>query len=205
MELLKLAYAAVKATDPGAIVISGALTPTGAPAPWAMDDFAYLEGMYQNGLKNYCDGIGAHPSGYNMPPDADWSTFNDPTAALPRPVGQPAPLVELPRHHGRLPQHRRHVWRLGQDASGRPNSAGLPRPAGRPTTSTPPTTPSKKQAEWTVRAYQMGKAWGWVGPMFLWNLNFNVVAPGSEQAQWGIVDSGWGPLPIYSALAAMPK
>ena len=44
-------------------------TPTGAPAPWAMDDFAYLEGMYQNGLKDYADGIGAHPSGYNVPPD----------------------------------------------------------------------------------------------------------------------------------------
>ena len=63
----------------------------------------------------------------------------------------------------------------------------------------------EQQAEYTVKAYQMGKAWGWVGVMFLWNLNFRVVAPGSEMAQWGIVDQGWGPMPIYSALAAMPK
>ena len=62
----KLAYAAVKADDPGAMVISGALTPTGAPGAVAMDDFAYLEEMYQAGLKNYCDAVGAHPSGYQQ-------------------------------------------------------------------------------------------------------------------------------------------
>jgi hypothetical protein len=51
----------------------------------------------------------------------------------------------------------------------------------------------------------MMKNWGWVGPAFLWNLNFRVVADGTEKAQWGIVDNGWNPLPAYNALAAMPK
>ena len=32
-----------------------------------MDDFAYLEAMYQNGLAGYADGIGIHASGYNIP------------------------------------------------------------------------------------------------------------------------------------------
>ena len=45
-----------------------------------------------------------------------------------------------------------------------------------------------EQAQWTVEAYQMMKNWGWVGPAFLWNLNFRVVANGTELAQWGIVD-----------------
>ena len=63
----------------------------------------------------------------------------------------------------------------------------------------------EQQAQYTVQAYQMGKTWGWVGTMFLWNLNFKVVAPGSEQAQWGIVDENWGGLPVYHALSAMPK
>ena len=61
------------------------------------------------------------------------------------------------------------------------------------------------QAEWTVKAYQMMKAWGWVGVAFLWNLNFAVVAPGSEMAQWGIVDPAWNPYPVYLALKSMPK
>ena len=63
----------------------------------------------------------------------------------------------------------------------------------------------EQQAAYTVTAYEMGEAWGWVGPMFLWNLNYKVVAPASELAQWGIVDHDWNPLPVYNALAAMPK
>lgn len=42
-------------------------------------------------------------------------------------------------------------------------------------------------------------------PAFLWNLNFRVVANGTEKAQWGIVGPGWEPLPAYSALQSMPK
>ena len=37
-----------------------------------MDDFEYLERMFQAGLNNYMDGIGAHPSGYNVPPQFTW-------------------------------------------------------------------------------------------------------------------------------------
>ena len=62
-----------------------------------------------------------------------------------------------------------------------------------------------EQAQWTVEAYQMMKNWGWAGPAFLWNLNFRVIANGTELAQWGIVDPSWNPLPAYTALAQMPK
>jgi hypothetical protein len=47
--------------------------------------------------------------------------------------------------------------------------------------------------------------WGWVGPAFLWNLNFRVVADGTEKAQWGIVGNDWTPLRVYTALKNMPK
>ena len=72
MDLLRPSYAAIKAACPQMLVISGALTPAGSNPPFAVDDFAYLEGMYQNGLKDYADGIGAHPSGYNVPADVRW-------------------------------------------------------------------------------------------------------------------------------------
>jgi hypothetical protein len=63
----------------------------------------------------------------------------------------------------------------------------------------------EEQAQWTVEAFQMMRNWGFVGPAFLWNLNFRIVANGSEKAQWGIVDPGGAPLPVYNALAAMAK
>jgi hypothetical protein len=37
------------------------------------------------------------------------------------------------------------------------------------------------------------------------NLNFRVVNPGGEVAQWGIVYSDWGATPAYALLQQMAK
>ena len=204
MQLLKLAYSAIKAADPGAVVISGALTPTGAPQPWAIDDYTYLEAMYQNGLKDASDAVGAHPSGYNVPPEADWQTFQRDGLFFTGPVNN--------RHHSwsfraTMEGYRNIALKYGDQAK-----SIWPTEFGWATSPTPvknyeyaADNSLQQQADYTVKAYQMGKDWGWVGPMFLWNLNFRAIAPGSEMAQWGIVDQNWGALPAYAALAAMPK
>jgi len=57
-----------------------------------------------------------------------------------------------------------------------------------------------EQAQYTVRAYQMAKEWGWVGTMFLWNLDYNITASNTELANFGIVGTA-----TYDALANMPK
>ena len=197
MQLLKLAYQAIKQACPSMIVVSGALTPTGAPPPWAMDDFAYLEAMYKNGLRQYSDAIGAHPSGYNVPPDATGchphvQTFRGP--------------CDNPHHSWSFRQtmegYRRIMVKYGDSAKRIwPTEFGWassPNPVKGYEYAADNTL--EEQAQFTVRAYQMMKQWGWVGVAFLWNLNFKVVAPGSEQAQWGIVDENWNPLPTYIAL-----
>jgi len=204
VQILAAAYRAIKAQDPNAIVVSGALTPTGAPPPWAVDDFIYLEQMYQAGLKNYCDAVGAHPSGYNVPPDADWQTWSDPTAIFRGPSDN--------KHHswsfkGTMEGYRNIMVKYGDG-----NKTIWPTEFGWASSPTPvknyeyaADNTLEEQAQFTVKAFQMGKQWGWVGVMFLWNLNFKVVAPGSEMAQWGIVDEAWRPMPVYNALKAMPK
>ena len=204
VQILAAGYNAVKAQDPGAIVVSGALTPTGAPPPWAVDDMVFLEQMYQAGLKNYCDAVGAHPSGYNVPPTADWQTWSDPTAIFRGPSDN--------KHHswsfkGTMEGYRNIMVKYGDG-----NKTIWPTEFGWASNPTPvknyeyaADNTLEEQAQFTVQAYQMGKSWGWVGVMFLWNLNFKVVAPGSEMAQWGIVDGAWGPMPVYNALKAMAK
>jgi hypothetical protein len=62
----------------------------------------------------------------------------------------------------------------------------------------------EEQAQWIVEAYQQAKGWGWVGPMFLWNLNYDVTRPGSEQAAFSIL-TAQGSTPAYNALAGVPK
>jgi spore germination protein YaaH/SH3-like domain-containing protein len=208
MRLLKPAYNAIKNACPQMIVVSGALTPTGAPAPWAMDDFAYLEGMYQNGLKGYADAIGAHPSGYNVPPDVGYqdacatiqrtgNSFNGPCDAVHHSWSFRSTMEGYRNIMVKYGDSAKRIWptEFGWAAGGafddRYKYAN--------------DNDFNEQAQWTVRAYQMMKNWGFVGPAFLWNLNFRVVANGTEKAQWGIVDAGWGPLPAYTALQQMPK
>jgi hypothetical protein len=62
------------------------------------------------------------------------------------------------------------------------------------------------QASYIVRAFQMARAWGWVGPMFLWNLNYGPASGKyDEKAGFGIVYPNWSSRPAFNALASMPK
>ncbi|MCB0047468.1 MAG: SH3 domain-containing protein [Caldilineaceae bacterium] len=208
MNLLRPAYASIKAACPSMLVISGAPTPAGDAGPYARDDFAYLEGMYQNGLANYADGIGAHPSGYNVPPGVAWQ---DACSVIQQTGNFFNGPCDTPHHSWSFRstmEGYRNIMVVYGDANKRiwPTEFGWaaggmfdPRYAYAEDNS------FEEQAAWTVEAYQMMRGWGWVGPAFLWNLNFRVVADGSEKAQWGIVRNDYSPLPVYSALQAMAK
>jgi hypothetical protein len=209
VELLATAHKAIKAADPQALVIAGALTPAGTvPGPdgrlLALEDATYLRQMYQAGLKNYCDGVGAHPSGYNIPPDVDWQTYQDPTAQF-------RGLWDTPHYSwsfsGVLETYRqimidnndgdKLLWVTEFGWAVEPNP-----PASREYAAD---NTLEEQRDWTVKAFQMGKSWGWVGPMFLWNLNFRQIVPGSEQGMWSIIELDGSPLPVYTALRDMAK
>ena len=69
MELLKASYTAIKSVNPDMIVVTGAMTPTGAPPPAAIDDVDYLRQMYANGAKGLMDAVGSHPYGGPWPHD----------------------------------------------------------------------------------------------------------------------------------------
>lgn len=210
VEMLKLAYQAIKAQDPQASVISGGLTPTGYnDGVIAVDDLQYFERMYQAGMKQYCDGVGVHPSGYNLPPDADWQTYTDDGAGFNGPFTN--------RHRswsfrGTMESYRNVMVVYGDSAKRLwPTEFGWASVHGLGV------APAKnyeyggdnteqEQSDWLVRAYQMGRDWGWVGPMFLWNLNFGPAAgPNDEKAAFGILYPDWRPRPAFFALQAMPK
>jgi hypothetical protein len=206
--LLAPAFNAIKAACPGMLVIGGALTPAGNNPPYAMDDFTYLEEMFKAGANNYMDGIGAHPSGYNVPPSATWETACE---AIQRTGNGFNGACDSP-HHSWSFQSTMLGYRNIANVYGAGNKLIWPTEFGwaaggayHPSYKYADDNDFTEQAQWTVEAYTMMRNWGWVGPAFLWNLNFRVVANGTELAQWGIVDPGWNPLPVYTALAQMPK
>jgi hypothetical protein len=196
MELLCRAYAAIKGADPTMSVIAGALTPTGVnDGSTAIDDVAYLQRMYATGRLQRCsDGIGAHPSGYNNPPDAKFGYSNP---------AEPS-FKNHPSFFFRDTMER---YRNVMVANGDSGKRVWPTEFGWASTANPiagyeyarDNTP-EEQAQYLVQAYQMAKNWGWVGPMFLWNLNFGVTNPGTELAAFGIAGR-----PAEAALASMPK
>ncbi len=64
VEMLRPAYEAIKAADPQVMVISGALSPTGAEGAFGLDrvwnDDRYYQGMANAGVADYADCIGVH-------------------------------------------------------------------------------------------------------------------------------------------------
>lgn len=69
-ELLRGAYIAIHAVDPGATVVSAGLAPTGFNDQVnAVDDRQFLARLYQLDLANISDAIGAHPFGFANPPE----------------------------------------------------------------------------------------------------------------------------------------
>ena len=208
VQLLAPSYAAIKAACPSMLVISGALTPAGNNGNLAMDDMIYLEQMFQAGLNNYADGIGAHPSGYNVPPSYTWETACE---AIQRYGNSFNGACDSPHHswsfRSTMEGYRNLAVRYG--AGNKliwPTEFGWAAGGAFDARYAYANDNSyEEQAAWTVESYQMMRNWGWVGPAILWNLNFRVVANGTEKAQWGIVDPSWKPLPVYNALRDMPK
>jgi hypothetical protein len=200
MTLLKAAYGAIKSINPNMVVVSGALTPTGAPPPLAVDDVLYLRQMYERGLKDYSDAIGAHPSGFANSPDVlygggDYDPkrgYDDHRSFFFRNTMEDYRkiMVEF-GDAGKLiwvTEFGWPVWRYWGDERflfAQDNSL-------------------ENQAWYTVRAFEMGQAWGWVGPMFLWNLDYALTTPQSEMANFGIITKD-AVMPVFQALGTMPR
>ena len=218
MRLLKAASAAIRSACPTMHVISGALTPSannGAPqgargGTTAVDDLEYLKSMLQLGLVNYVDAVGAHPSGYNVPPTARYPTYCSVIAQTGManfgagcdnnsPHRSFSFLSTMESYHDAVARYDPSmlIWptEFGWAVSSKPY----------PNYGYAQDNDYEEQALWTEQAYQKMKGWDWVAAPILWNLNFRIAGAGTEREQWGIITSDWSPLPAYNRLKAMPK
>ena len=73
VDLLKAVYPAVKAANPDATVLAGALAPTLEPegSPWAINDLTFLNNMYEAGAADYFDALAVHAYGLTFPATAE--------------------------------------------------------------------------------------------------------------------------------------
>lgn len=205
VELLRAGYEGVKAGDPAAIVVGGALTPAGdVDIPdqkiQAVDDVAYLRRMYEhNGgaVKSYFDAWGVHPGGFNKAPDQPFGSE--------RGSGWSG-------HHSfyflRFTEHRQIMEEFGDGE--KPmwfTEFGWSTENLDPNYGYGKDNSEQDQAGFLVRAFDIvRKEHPYVSHMFVWNLNFQmVVPPTDEKYPFGVVYSDGSPRPAYQALKAMDK
>ncbi len=67
VELLRVCSEAIRAADPGAILISAGLAPTGTYNEMTIPDDVFFQQMYDAGFSQYIDVVGLHAPGYAPP------------------------------------------------------------------------------------------------------------------------------------------
>lgn len=170
MRLFDAAYRAVRAVAPSLPIITAGLAPTGSN-PGTVDDRQFLQQMYAAGLGNYKDvGIGIHPYGWANPPEATccgtagWD--DDPHFFFADTIRDYRAMMEA---NGQANQQ---LWATEFGWASWENFPGQPPPGSEWMLR----TNKWDQANWTIRAFQIGQSMPYMGPMFLWNLNFATLA-----------------------------
>jgi hypothetical protein len=164
----------VRAGDPDAVVVSGAPGVTGVTEEGtAMDDRAFLRGMLGAGVAQWVDAIGAHPYGFANPPDASASdpeqvspTHNDHPSFFFRDTLEDYRAILLEYGAGDLP-----IWIT---EFGWPSIEGMG-PMDTTGWEYARYVSEQQQAEYVVRAFEIGLGTPWVGPVILWNLNISTI------------------------------
>lgn len=168
MSLFAPAYAAIRAYSPEIAVIVAGLAPTSSIGSDAIDDRIFLQQMYDAGLSNYGDVvIGAHPYGWGNPPDmrccdaiAGRGWDDNPHFFFIENLEATYAIMQRNGHGDRQIWVTEFGWATWE---------GLP--------SAPPEdwmtyNSAMDQANYVIRAFEIGQELPYVGPMILWNLNF---------------------------------
>jgi hypothetical protein len=183
-ELLKVGYMRVKRVCPECVVLSGALAQTIPLGPRDLNDFLFLQRMYDAGAGDYFDVLAMQ--GYGL-----WS---GPTDRRMRPrvlnFSRPLYLREIMVKNG---DSHKPIWLTEMNWNSPPPD--LPdKPYGFVT--------PEQQARYAVLAYQRAQQeWPWLGVVNTW---FFKRATDTEQDQamyyFRLVEPDFGPMPVYFAL-----
>jgi hypothetical protein len=205
LPILKAGSAGIRAADPSALVLLGAPSPTGSNIPGqSINDVQYLTRLYAlNGgeAKNYYDAISAHPSGFSNPPDC---TPQTPQCSLSGAFNTDPSFFAFDR----VAQYRDLMVRNGET-----NKKIWFTEFGYCSNPTPPPgyeycryLTGQNQAQFLVDAFQKARALDYVAGMVVWNLNFQLAVPQTDE-KWGfgVIRDDWTLRPAYFALAQMIK
>lgn len=208
VNLLRVTHDTIRAIDPGIIIISGALSPTGffgGCTQQGCDDQPYMEAMLTAGVLNYSDCIGAHHNGYNVGPNVPFDAVpNDPSAQFRGPFDSPHPSwtfrSTLQGYASRIASAGGNTplcvtefgWASAEGLDGVP--AGFEFAAD---------NTLDEQAEWIPEALDVMEDWGNVWLAFIWNFNYGPQAgwdPLNDNVPYSIIGPDFVFRPAYNAI-----
>lgn len=206
VELMRRGVAGVRAADPAALLISGAPAPTGInDGINAIDDRVYFRAALAAGMAGLVDGAGVHPYGWANPPD---SRAADATQASSSHNNHPSFFFAdtLEDYHMMLVAAGAGDLKLWPTEFGWGTFDGLRTDEGQPAAPPPGSKFMADNSEWeqaiyTLRAFEMAHERPWVGPMFLWNLNFTAaLGPEFQEVGYSLLRFDGSRRPVYRAL-----
>jgi hypothetical protein len=181
--LLCHAYERIKAANPQAVVVAGAMSPTVAMDGRNMNDLIFLQRMYNTGAGNCFDILSAQ--GYGL-----WSGAAD-QRLRPTVINFPHHMLlrDLMVRNGDA--HKR-IWLSEMGWNTVP--AGLPPDYGQ--------VSQAQQARYAVEAYKRSQTdWPWLGVVYYWF--FKRAAPEPDQVSYyfRVMEPDFTPLPVWETLA----
>jgi serine/threonine protein kinase len=167
MALFRAAHDAIRAYSSSIAIITAGLAPT-LNTDASVNDRVFLRQMYQNGLADFKDvAVGVHPYSWGNPPDTrccnpiDGRNWDDkPQLFFLNTLDTYRGIMVENGHSSASLWATEFGWASWDDYS---SSA----PEGWMTYNTP-----DEQAAYALRAFGIGQALPYMGPMFLWNMNF---------------------------------
>jgi hypothetical protein len=177
-QLLKLAYPAIKSSDPSATVVTAGLSPGGSYGSVTtsyINPITFLERMYQNGAHGYFNAVGWHP--YSFPYGLGyytWSAWSQ--------MSETSPSA-----------------RSIMTAYGDSGLKIWPTEMGAPTGTSSQAISETAQAQLVTDMYAKLKAWSWAGPGFLYNYRDKGTNLADREQNFGIIRWDWSLKPSFTA------
>ncbi len=161
---LREAYVRAKQADPACIIVSAGLAINGGAGDLAMDDVAYLRGIYAAGGQYYFDVLAVHNYGFAYTPE---DATSNPIHCFRRAEQERAVMVQ----YG---DEAKPIWAtefgwIIDPGEGCHEYDGWP---GRWWQR----VPAQVQADYLVRAFRYARTyWPWMQVMFIWNMDYDLV------------------------------
>ena len=202
-DLFTQARDAIKAEAPAALVITAGLASTGFnDGVNALNDRLYLQSLYDLGIATAADGIAVHALGFANPPESKCCQATE--GVLTHFENRSfyfRDTIEDYRLIAEANGDERPLWvtKFGwgsAEGTAQPNADFIYLTY----------TTALEQAEYVPAAFAVGQSLGYVGPMFLYNLNGCSIPDGRvEQCYFSLTDADGTPRAAYNALKAMPR